>query len=146
MSDVPRTYDVAMIGYGPTGATAANLLGRLGLSVVVIERDPDIYGRARAISTDEEVLRIWQSVGLSDRLQADMLPDRPLAFVDAQWGSVRRNDRHRTRGAAIRRSSSSTSPPSTTCCARVSSASTTSRRCSSTNACGRSTGDDHVEY
>ena len=24
------TYDVAEIGYGPTGATAANLLGQLG--------------------------------------------------------------------------------------------------------------------
>jgi 3-(3-hydroxy-phenyl)propionate hydroxylase len=76
-------YDVAVIGYGPTGATAANLFGRLGLNVVVIERDPDIYGRARAISTDEEVMRIWQSVGLADRLQRDMLPDRPLAWVDA---------------------------------------------------------------
>jgi 3-(3-hydroxy-phenyl)propionate hydroxylase len=59
------------------------MLGQLGLKVVVIERDPDIYGRARAISTDDEVLRIWQSVGLADRLQQDMLPDRPLAFVDA---------------------------------------------------------------
>jgi 3-(3-hydroxy-phenyl)propionate hydroxylase len=78
-----QTYDVAVIGYGPTGATAANLLGQLGLNVVVIERDPDVYGRARAISTDEEVMRIWQSVGLADRLQQDMLPDRPLAWVDA---------------------------------------------------------------
>ena len=51
-------YDVAVIGYGPTGATAANLLGGLGLNVVVIERDPDVYGRARAISTDDEVMRI----------------------------------------------------------------------------------------
>lgn len=78
------TYDVAVIGYGPTGATAANLLGQLGLKVLVVERDSDIYGRARAISTDEEVLRIWQSIGLADRLQQDMLPDRPLAFVDAR--------------------------------------------------------------
>jgi 3-(3-hydroxy-phenyl)propionate hydroxylase len=77
------SYDVAVIGYGPTGATAANILGRLGVKVVVIERDPDVYNRARAISTDEEVMRIWQSVGLADRLQQDMLPDRPLTFVDA---------------------------------------------------------------
>ncbi|MDR3663890.1 MAG: bifunctional 3-(3-hydroxy-phenyl)propionate/3-hydroxycinnamic acid hydroxylase [Mycobacterium sp.] len=77
------TYDVAVIGYGPTGATAANLLGQLGLKVLVVERDPDIYNRARAISTDEEVLRVWQSIGLADRLQQDMLPDRPVAFVDA---------------------------------------------------------------
>lgn len=77
------TYDVAIIGYGPTGATAANLLGQLGLKVLVVERDSDIYGRARAISTDEEVLRVWQSVGLDRRLQQDMLPDRPVAFVGA---------------------------------------------------------------
>jgi 3-(3-hydroxy-phenyl)propionate hydroxylase len=79
----PDTYDVAVIGYGPTGATAANLLGQLGLKVLVVERDPDVYGRARAISTDEEVMRVWQSVGLAERLQQDMLPDRPLNFVDA---------------------------------------------------------------
>ncbi|QLL07530.1 bifunctional 3-(3-hydroxy-phenyl)propionate/3-hydroxycinnamic acid hydroxylase [Mycobacterium vicinigordonae] len=77
------TYDVAIIGYGPTGATAANILGQAGLNVVVIERDSDVYSRARAISTDEEVMRIWQSVGLAERLQRDMLPDRPTAFVDA---------------------------------------------------------------
>lgn len=80
----PSTYDVAVIGYGPTGATAANLLGQLGLKVVVIERDPNIYNRARAISTDEEVMRIWQRIGLAERLAADMLPDRPLRFVDCR--------------------------------------------------------------
>ena len=76
-------YDVAIIGYGPVGVTAANLLGRLGLRVLVVERAADVYGRARAISTDEEVVRIWQRVGLADRLTADMLADRPLTFVDA---------------------------------------------------------------
>jgi 3-(3-hydroxy-phenyl)propionate hydroxylase len=75
-------YDVAIVGYGPVGATAANLLGQMGLRVVVIERDPDIYFRARAISTDEEVLRIWQQVGLADRLNADMQPGAGANFVD----------------------------------------------------------------
>ncbi|MFJ8629276.1 bifunctional 3-(3-hydroxy-phenyl)propionate/3-hydroxycinnamic acid hydroxylase [Streptomyces sp. NPDC093568] len=77
-------YDVAVIGYGPTGVTAANLLGAAGLRVVVLERDAEIYSRARAISTDEEVIRIWQRVGLADRLKQDMLADRPLDFVDAR--------------------------------------------------------------
>jgi 3-(3-hydroxy-phenyl)propionate hydroxylase len=79
--DLP--YDVAVVGYGPVGATAANLLGQMGLRVVVIERDADIYFRARAISTDEEVLRIWQSIGLADRLNADMQPGAGANFVDA---------------------------------------------------------------
>ncbi|MBT2458452.1 bifunctional 3-(3-hydroxy-phenyl)propionate/3-hydroxycinnamic acid hydroxylase [Streptomyces sp. ISL-86] len=77
-------YDVAVIGCGPTGVTAANLLGSMGLSVVVLERDADVYPRARAISTDEEVLRIWQRVGLAERLKPDMLADRPVEFVDAR--------------------------------------------------------------
>ncbi|MEU1184557.1 bifunctional 3-(3-hydroxy-phenyl)propionate/3-hydroxycinnamic acid hydroxylase [Streptomyces sp. NPDC005820] len=76
-------YDVAVIGYGPTGVTAANLLGAAGLKVVVLERDAEVYSRARAISTDEEVIRIWQRIGLADRLKQDMLAERPLDFVDA---------------------------------------------------------------
>ena len=78
------TYDVAIVGYGPVGVTAANLLGQLGLNVVVVERDPNVYARARAISTDEEVVRIWQQVGLADRLNADMQPGCGAAFVDAK--------------------------------------------------------------
>jgi 3-(3-hydroxy-phenyl)propionate hydroxylase len=66
---------VAVIGYGPTGATAANLLGQLGMKVLVVGRVRDVYGRAMAISTDEEVMRVWQSVGLAERLQQDMLRD-----------------------------------------------------------------------
>lgn len=81
--DEALLYDVAIVGYGPVGATAANLLGQRGLRVVVVERDPDIYFRARAISTDEEVMRIWQQVGLSDRLCADMQPGAGASFVDA---------------------------------------------------------------
>ncbi|KPI07591.1 monooxygenase FAD-binding protein [Actinobacteria bacterium OK074] len=77
-------YDVAVIGYGPTGVTAANLLGAMGLRVVVFERDAEVYARARAISTDEEVMRIWQRVGLAERLKRDMLAERPLDFVDAR--------------------------------------------------------------
>lgn len=81
MSEIPH-YDVAVIGYGPTGVTAANLLGEQGLKVVVVERDAAVYARARAISTDEEVLRIWQQIGLAEDLRRDMLADLPIDFVD----------------------------------------------------------------
>ncbi|MEU5893905.1 bifunctional 3-(3-hydroxy-phenyl)propionate/3-hydroxycinnamic acid hydroxylase [Streptomyces sp. NPDC047461] len=80
-------YDVAVIGYGPTGVTAANLLGAMGLRVVVLESDAEIFSRARAISTDEEVVRIWQRIGLAERLKQDMLTERPVDFVDANGRS-----------------------------------------------------------
>ena len=78
----PPQYDVAVIGYGPTGATAANLLGAAGLSVLVVERDPSVYARARAVSTDEEVLRIWQQAGLAERIEQDVLAGWLTEFVD----------------------------------------------------------------
>ncbi|MGW3290193.1 bifunctional 3-(3-hydroxy-phenyl)propionate/3-hydroxycinnamic acid hydroxylase [Streptomyces sp. NPDC001002] len=85
--DTDGAYDVAVIGYGPTGVTAANLLGATGLRVVVLERDAEVYSRARAISTDEEVVRIWQRAGLAERLKRDMLAERPVDFVDARGRS-----------------------------------------------------------
>ncbi len=128
------TYDVAIVGYGPVGVTAANLLGQMGLNVVVVERDPNIYTRARAISTDEEVVRIWQQVGLADRLNADMQPGNGANFVDANGVPFVRllpvsgaMDTHR--------SSSSTNPRWKRCCDPGSTASPTSRFFSSTSAC-----------
>lgn len=79
--------DVAVVGYGPVGATAANLLGAAGLSVLVLERETSIYSRARAISTDEEVVRLWQKTGLAEELAADMLAEKHIDFVDGHGES-----------------------------------------------------------
>lgn len=73
-------FDVAIIGYGPTGETAALLLGQLGVRTVVLERDLEPYAHARAVAVDDEVLRIWQRAGLSERLERDMELD-----VHARW-------------------------------------------------------------
>lgn len=57
-------FDVAVIGYGPAGATLANLLGQYGLSAVVLEKEADIYPLPRAIHFDGEVMRVFESAGL----------------------------------------------------------------------------------
>lgn len=62
------TVDIAIIGYGPVGAAAANLCGRAGLSTVVVERNLEPYPLPRAIHFDAEAMRIFQSVGLADEL------------------------------------------------------------------------------
>jgi 3-(3-hydroxy-phenyl)propionate hydroxylase len=80
-------YDVIIIGYGPVGVTAANLLGGMGLQVAVVEREASVYPRARAISTDDEVIRIWQRTGLAEPLKQDMLPGRPIDFVNTEGRS-----------------------------------------------------------
>jgi phytoene dehydrogenase-like protein len=47
------SYDVAIVGAGPNGLTAAVLLGLAGLSVVVLERNPRIGGSCRTESSTE---------------------------------------------------------------------------------------------
>jgi 3-(3-hydroxy-phenyl)propionate hydroxylase len=87
MNTGTHDYDVVIVGYGPVGVTAANLLGGMGVRVAVVERESAIYPRARAISTDDEVIRIWQRIGLAERLKHDMLPHRPIDFVDVRGRS-----------------------------------------------------------
>ncbi|NKB53067.1 MAG: bifunctional 3-(3-hydroxy-phenyl)propionate/3-hydroxycinnamic acid hydroxylase [Rhizobiaceae bacterium] len=76
-------YDVAIIGYGPTGATLANLLGQHGLSVVVFEREADIYKLPRAVHFDDEVMRIFQSTGICEQLLKTVRINPGMRFVDS---------------------------------------------------------------
>ena len=78
-------HDVAILGYGPVGALLANLLGQAGLSVVVYERDTAIYSLPRAVHFDGEVMRIFQSVGLAERIAAVARPSsQGMHFVNAE--------------------------------------------------------------
>ncbi|MEM7538011.1 MAG: bifunctional 3-(3-hydroxy-phenyl)propionate/3-hydroxycinnamic acid hydroxylase [Chloroflexota bacterium] len=62
-------FDVAIVGYGPVGATLANLLGQFGWRTVVFERDTDIYPVPRAVHMDDEALRILQAAGVMGDIQ-----------------------------------------------------------------------------
>jgi 3-(3-hydroxy-phenyl)propionate hydroxylase len=64
--------DVAVVGCGPVGAVAANLLGKLGLRVLVLERERIGHAQPRAFSCDDEALRVYQAAGLVDQVRRDM--------------------------------------------------------------------------
>lgn len=66
--------DVAIIGIGPAGATLANLLGQLNVSVVVIEREAEIYPLPRAIHFDGEVMRVFETAGLRQAIETISRP------------------------------------------------------------------------
>lgn len=65
--------DVAIVGYGPVGRMLALLLGRTGKSVVVIERQPVAYPLPRAVHFDDEIGRIFQSVGVPPNSLPDVV-------------------------------------------------------------------------
>jgi 3-(3-hydroxy-phenyl)propionate hydroxylase len=73
-------YDAVIIGYGPVGAVLANILGKAGFSIALVDRMAGIYDRPRAISLDHEVMRILQSVGLADAVDAICSPHTGTEF------------------------------------------------------------------
>ncbi|MCC3312477.1 bifunctional 3-(3-hydroxy-phenyl)propionate/3-hydroxycinnamic acid hydroxylase [Nocardia africana] len=73
--------DVAIIGYGPSGVIAALTLARQGASVVAFERDRDIYPRARAVTVNDWTMRIFQSLGIDERIEKVIDPQRMLRWV-----------------------------------------------------------------
>ncbi|WP_319546357.1 bifunctional 3-(3-hydroxy-phenyl)propionate/3-hydroxycinnamic acid hydroxylase [Ruegeria conchae] len=75
-------YDVAIIGFGPTGATLANLLTKSGVSVVVLDREAQMYHLPRAVHFDDEVMRVFQTVGIADALYKLVHINPGMKFVD----------------------------------------------------------------
>ena len=65
---MPEAFDVIVVGCGPVGAAATNLLAERGLSVCVIEPYGKPYALPRAIHFDHEIMRILQSAGLVDAI------------------------------------------------------------------------------
>ncbi|ATN36925.1 monooxygenase (plasmid) [Rhizobium sp. ACO-34A] len=61
--------DVAIVGAGPTGLTLANLLGSMGISVALIERNLTTVQEPRAVSIDDESMRTLQAAGLADAVE-----------------------------------------------------------------------------
>ncbi|MGN6220904.1 MAG: bifunctional 3-(3-hydroxy-phenyl)propionate/3-hydroxycinnamic acid hydroxylase [Microbacterium sp.] len=89
------TYDVAVIGYGPTGMAAAGLLGKAGHRVVVIERWPTLYGLPRLTHIDDQTARTLQEICDIDEAMADASPtvyewvngqDQLLLFIPTRDG------------------------------------------------------------
>ena len=78
----PR-FDVAIVGYGPTGATLANLLAQSGVSVAVIEREAEMYHLPRAVHFDGETMRVFQTVGIADDLRVKVRVNPGMRFVDS---------------------------------------------------------------
>ena len=66
-------FDVAIIGYGPTGATMANLLAMGGHSVLVIDKEPDLYPLPRAVHFDDEVMRVFNTIGITKSLTKKLI-------------------------------------------------------------------------
>lgn len=99
-----QRYPVVIIGAGPTGLVLANLLGKAGVRVLLVEANAATVSEPRAVSIDDESLRVVQALDLSETVEAEIVsgygseyygPDRRLFLtVKPQarpYGHARRN-------------------------------------------------------
>jgi 3-(3-hydroxy-phenyl)propionate hydroxylase len=82
MSNLPPKTTVLIVGAGPTGLMSANLLGRLGVGVILVERNAGPYDIPRAITLDDEGSRTLQAAGLDRDYLANTRPGRGSRYHD----------------------------------------------------------------
>ena len=71
-ADIPY-FSTIIVGAGPSGLALGNLLGMYGLDALLIERNAALSTIPKAISLDDEGLRICQAMGLAEAVHADLL-------------------------------------------------------------------------
>ena len=82
-------FDVLVVGYGPAGATMANLLGQRGFRVAVIEQAAAIYDKPRAITADHEAMRVFQACGLAEDIARSTVPHPGTDFVGVEGQTIK---------------------------------------------------------
>ena len=79
-----KNFDVVIIGLGPVGSLLAALLNEAGLKVLGIEKDKEIFQLPRAITINDESLRIMQSAGLEHVYSENSTPVEGAEFINSE--------------------------------------------------------------
>lgn len=74
--------DVVICGAGPVGLTAAALLAARGVEVVVVEQNRSTSDEPKAISIDDESLRVYQRAGIVDEVLPIVVPGTGTRYYD----------------------------------------------------------------
>lgn len=76
-----ESVPIVIVGAGPTGLAAGNLLGVAGIPTLIIERNAGLSNIPKAIALDDEGLRICQAMGLSSAISNCIVSDISLHCV-----------------------------------------------------------------
>ncbi len=77
-----KKYDVVIVGFGPTGGTLANLLALHGFSILVLEKEKNFYPLPRAVHFDDEVMRVFETIGITNTFLKHTIINKGTKFVD----------------------------------------------------------------
>ncbi len=83
-------FDVAVIGFGPAGATCAGLLGKLGVRTLAIDRATTVYDKPRAFALDHEIMRVFQNLGIVEAVLPYTAPFTPSEYYGVEGQLIKR--------------------------------------------------------
>ncbi len=79
-----KQFDVTIIGLGPTGGTLANLIALHGFSVLILEREKSHYNLPRAVHFDDEIMRVFQTIGITKDFLKYTIINKGTKFVNSK--------------------------------------------------------------
>jgi 3-(3-hydroxy-phenyl)propionate hydroxylase len=79
-----KQYDVIIVGLGPTGGTLANLLALNGFSILILEREKNLYALPRAVHFDDEIMRVFQTIGITKKFLKNTIINKGTKFVNSE--------------------------------------------------------------
>ena len=85
-----ETYDVAIVGFGPSGAVAAGLLGQENLRTFVCDFSETVFDKPRALALDHEILRVFQQLGIAGKVEHYMEPFTPSEYFGVEGELIKR--------------------------------------------------------
>ena len=78
--DLKPKYDVVIVGAGPVGTNLANLLGKYGVSTLLVDKEEGILQIPRAIGLCEEGSRVLAASGILERFEDQVLKIDSIRF------------------------------------------------------------------
>jgi len=76
--------DVIVVGAGPVGLALANFCGQYGLDVTVLDGLDSLIDYPRGVGMDDETLRSFQAIGVTEGVLPHTTPNQILRFVNSQ--------------------------------------------------------------
>jgi len=80
----PEKFDVIIIGAGPVGLMTANMLGSLGIKVLMLEKLDKLIDYPRGVGIDDESIRTIQAIDLEQKAMRHITPFHWARFYNSK--------------------------------------------------------------